>query len=261
MSGLLIDLARMLRFYSRIPVPRIPGEEAPYAAPDFARIARIVPIGGALIGLIGAGALLFATRLGLGELASAIVAVAVLVAITGAFHEDGLADAADGLGGTTVEQRLEIMTDSRIGTYGVMAVVLVLLLRIVLLAELTQDGMAIAAAALVASAACSRTAALWLSVRLPPARVTGAAFATGRPETEDFVIAGILAAIIAGLMLWPTTGLFPAIVALAASAAVAAAMTRSAERVLGGQTGDIAGATQQCAEIAFLAAVFIFTAR
>ncbi len=261
MSGILIDLARMLRFYSRLPVPPVPGEAEPYGAPEFARIARVVPLGAAVIGLIAAVALLFAARLGFGELASAIIAVAVLVAVTGAFHEDGLADTADSLGGATPERRLEIMTDSRIGTYGTMAVVLALLLRIVLVAELTQDSIAVAAAALIASAACSRTAALWLAMQLPPARPSGSAFAAGRPEVEDFVIAGILAAVIAGLALTPTAGLFPAIMAVVASAAIAAAMTRGAERLFGGQTGDVAGATQQCAEIAFLAAVFIFTAR
>src|SRR3954463_5342045 len=104
------EVARSLRFSSRIPVPTMNWETDPHGPPDFRTMPRVVPIAGALIGALGAAAILGGHALGLGAFVNAALATAVLTLVTGAFHEDGLADTADGFGGgATPERRLEIM--------------------------------------------------------------------------------------------------------------------------------------------------------
>lgn len=253
------DIAAVLRFYSRLPVPALPGETDPHGVPDFSRLARAVPLAGAVLGAIGALALASAHGIGLSAFVAAAVAVAVLIVATGAFHEDGLADSADGLGGgATKERKLEIMKDSRIGTYGAVALVLGLLLRVGLLADiLTRFGPASAACALIAAAAVSRTAALWLGYALPPARTSGAAFAAGRPSDAAFLQAILAAVLIQLVLIWPSAGLFAAVAGLAGAALAAYLTGRLAASQLGGQTGDLAGAAQQAAEILLLAALVL----
>lgn len=245
MNPFVVDVAQCLRFYSRLPIPPLPHESDPYAPPDFSRMARVVPVAGFLIGCIGATALAFARGAGFGTLTAATFAVAALALATGAFHEDGLADTADSFGGSDAERRLTIMRDSRIGSYGAMALILCVLARISLVSELLGHGVALACAALAAAAACSRTAGLWLSVSLAPARSSGVAFVVGKPDEQSFRTGVMVAAAVAALTILPTAGIAALVMALAAAAAVAAAAARIAERHVGGYTGDFSGATQQ----------------
>jgi adenosylcobinamide-GDP ribazoletransferase len=257
-STFLHDLAVSLRFLSRLPVPALPGETNPHAAPDFACAARAIPLAGAILGAIGGAALALANLLGLPPFACGLVAVGALALATGCFHEDGLADTADGLGGASPERRLEIMKDSRIGTFGAAALVVVLLLRASLAAELlARHGPLAAAFALIASGAVSRTAAVWLSLALPPARPAGAAFGAGRPTAEAFRTAVLLAALVLVAFPGATAGPWAILAALAAAAATAHLMARLSRAQFGGQTGDVAGATQQLGETAMLAALLV----
>jgi adenosylcobinamide-GDP ribazoletransferase len=249
---LLGDFLRCLRFYSRLPVPVLSSDMDPYGPPDFATMPRVVPFAGAVIGCVAALVLLTASALGFGVWLCAALAVAALTLATGALHEDGLADAADGLGGgSTPERRLEIMKDSRIGSYGGAALILAYLLRIACLGEiLARLGPFGAAAALVLVAALSRTAGLVLMTLLPPARMVGSAYAAGQPEPGVVIVAWLacaalaLAAGIATPLPW--LGL---LLAFLFAGAVALAMTRLSARLIGGQTGDVGGAIQQLAEI------------
>ena len=185
MDRLLADLAACLRFYTRLPLPGLAREADPQAMPDFSRAAPLVPIAGALIGLMGALVLAFAANLGLAPLPAATIAIGCLVLITGAIHEDGLADLCDGFGGgSTPERKLEIMRDSRLGTYGAAALVLSLLLRIGTLAGLIAIDLRLAAAILVAAGAISRTAGLLPLAVLPPARAFGAGFAASACRSD-----------------------------------------------------------------------------
>jgi adenosylcobinamide-GDP ribazoletransferase len=249
----LRDLLRCLRFYSRLPVPVLASETAPYGPPDFATMARAVPLAGAVIGAVGALVLAAGHGLGFGAWLCAALAVASLTLATGAFHEDGLADAADGLGGgSTPERRLEIMKDSRIGSYGGAALILAFLLRIVCLAELmARTGAVGAAAAIVLMAALSRTAGLVLMTLLPPVRVAGSSYAAGQPRPRIVGLAWLICAglaSIAGIVApLPWLGL---LLAFLFAGAVALAMARLSARLIGGQTGDVGGAVQQLAEIA-----------
>jgi adenosylcobinamide-GDP ribazoletransferase len=204
---------------------------------------------GLLVGLAGALAYACAAALGLPPLPAAVLAVAVAVWLTGAMHEDGLGDLADGLGGATRAKKLEIMRDPRVGSFGVIAIVLALLARVGALAALA--GPAPVAAALLAAGAVSRAAMPVAMLALPQARDDGLAQRAGRPHPAR-VGAGVAIAILVGLLL-----LAPpvAIGALLAATLAACLVALHARRTLGGITGDVLGAIQQTAEIAFLLGV------
>lgn len=255
LAALAVDTARCLRFYSRLPVPRLPWEAEPHAVPDFAGTVRMLPLAGALIGLAAALALGLAAATGLGPLLGATLAVATLAAVTGAMHEDGLADMADGFGGgATVERRLQIMQDSRIGAFGASALILAFALRIAALATLIERaGWWPAMLALVVAAALSRTAGLMPLALLPAARAGGASASVGRPTRATLALALAMAAGLAvlarvlGLASLGGIGLGAGLALLAAYG-----VTRLSARCIAGQTGDVAGAAQQVAEIGFV---------
>jgi adenosylcobinamide-GDP ribazoletransferase len=252
--GLVIDTLVCLRFWSRLPTPVLSAEKDPHAFPDFARVTRMLPVAGAIIGAVGALVLLGARGVGLPGPLAAGLALAALVIATGAFHEDGLADSADGLGGGYTRQRkLEIMKDSRIGTFGGAALVLSLGLRWQALVALdAMFGPLGAAAAIVAVGGLSRVAGLVPAVALEPARADGAAQAAGAPSTASFAIAVALSLVIAMACMAAFIGPVRLLIAVVAAFAAAGVMSLIARRHIGGQTGDIAGASQQLAEIAFL---------
>jgi adenosylcobinamide-GDP ribazoletransferase len=253
MDRLLSDFLACLRFYTRLPLPVFAREADPHAIPDFSRAARLVPIAGALVGLMGALVLALAAALGIAPLPAATIAIGFLVLVTGAMHEDGLADLCDGFGGgSTPERKLEIMKDSRLGTYGAAALALSLLTRVGTLAGLVASDLGLAAAVLVAVGAASRSAGLLPLVLLPPARPFGTGFVAARPSAEPLRIAAVLAFLCACLPLLAGTSL-PRIIAACIVAAFAAyGITALARRQIGGHTGDVAGAAQQAAEIAML---------
>ncbi|MCJ2128410.1 adenosylcobinamide-GDP ribazoletransferase [Methylobacterium sp. E-045] len=247
------DLAACLRFYSRLPVPRLPGEGDPHRVPDFRILPRMLPLAGLILALPSALILLVAWALDLGPFLAATLAVALATLVTGALHEDGLADVADGFGGgSTRERRIEIMRDSRIGAYGGVALVLSLALRIGALATLLDRTGALAALALILAASLSRCAALAPMVLLGPARPGGAGASVGSPDRRTIEIVSLVAVALVALG-WsaglPLAGmiLMPAM-ALAASLV----LTALARAKIGGQTGDVIGACQQVAEIAAL---------
>ncbi len=260
-QAISVDLARCLRFYSRLPMPALPWEQDPYALPDFPRLTRVLPLAGLVIGLLPALVLMAALEIGLGPWLAATLSVAAMTLTTGAFHEDGLADTADSFGGTTKERRLEIMRDSRIGSYGTAALILAFALRIGAVAALVGrvDASAAFAAVLIA-ALLSRTAGLMPLVLLPPARLDGASYAVGQPTRETFWWAVALSAALAvglGVMSGlPPTGIG---LMLVLSGVSGWGLTRLSARHIQGQTGDIAGAAQQVAEIAALIGLLTIT--
>lgn len=251
--GWPIATAICIRFYSRVPVPRLPGEGEVHGLPDFRIVPRALPFAALVIALPAALVLLGAGLAHVGGMLAAALAVTVFALTTGAFHEDGLADSTDGLfGGYTPERRLEIMKDSRVGSYGAIALVLSLLLRVAALASILEAAGAWAAAmAVLAAAPWSRAEGLRLLATQPPARSGGAAAAVGQPtrETAWFALAlagaiGIAIALASGL---PLAGL---VLGLVLANLMASGLARLGKRLIGGQTGDILGAAQQLAEIA-----------
>jgi len=259
---MLTDILVALRFYTRLPVPPLAGETDPYAAPNLERAPAAVPVAGAVVGLIGGLVLVAAATLGVGAFLAAGLAVTATVLATGAFHEDGLADTADGLGGGRDRaHRLVIMRDSRIGTYGGAALILAILLRVgALQALILHAGAPRAALALVAAEAASRAAGILLLAALPPAHADGASAGVGRPSPSAALRTALTAALVVAVLLVPAFGVAATLAGLVAPLLALAVMIRQARRLVGGQTGDIAGATQQVAEIVFLLGVLIFAA-
>ncbi|MGL4974107.1 MAG: adenosylcobinamide-GDP ribazoletransferase, partial [Bosea sp. (in: a-proteobacteria)] len=251
--GFLAATAQCVRFYSRLPMPALPGESDPHAIPDFRTIPRVLPLAALLIVAPAALVLVAGLALGLGEIVAAALAVTTLVLTTGAFHEDGLADSADGLfGGHTVERRLEIMKDSRVGTFGAVALGLALLLRVALLALIVERAGAVAGlGAILAASGWSRAEGIRILSRDAPARVYGAAAAVGRPPRNTALIglalAAFLALFVAVACALPLYGVG---LGLTLATLVATGMAALARRLIGGPTGDIAGAVQQLGEIA-----------
>src|SRR5215469_4222063 len=145
------DLIVALGFYTRLPFPH----ERANAGADLARASWAAPLAGAVVGAIGALAYALAHAAGLGPLPAAGLTIVATLIVTGALHEDGLADTADAFGaGATPQTRLDIMRDSRIGTFGACALILSIGLRWVALASLV--GPMRAAAALIAAHVAAR---------------------------------------------------------------------------------------------------------
>ena len=234
------DCATAVVFLTRVPVPwHIPDLEQrlPRATPWF-------PLVGLGIGAVGALAWALVALLG-DPLLAAIAAVAATALVTGAFHEDGLADTWDGLGGSPeCERALAIMKDSRIGTYGTLAVVLVVLARIAALSALAGA----AVAALLGAHVLARLSSLPLIRALPYARSDGG---TGKPFAGGVSRGGLAAAAAfsaaVSLLLW---GFIGAVAVWLAGAAVVVVTGWWYYRRLGGITGDTLGATNQLVELA-----------
>jgi adenosylcobinamide-GDP ribazoletransferase len=243
------DLLVCLRFCTRLPIPVLAFETEPFR-PLNERSARVLPIVGAALGTAAALCLGLAAKLGLPAPLPALLALTLLVAMTGALHEDGLADCADGFGGgANAETRLAIMKDSRLGTFGTMALILAFALRAASLVCIAQASLGLAACVLVATAAISRGLALMPLWLLPPARAQGVGLAAARPSQAVMIFAAASAAIFAFVPLVAGASFARILLAIMASLAGAGAVTSIARRAIGGQTGDVAGATQQIAEI------------
>jgi adenosylcobinamide-GDP ribazoletransferase len=235
-----------LQFLTRIPVPSFDRFETHWLD----RAAKYFPLVGGLVGLISGLTWLGASHLWQPLLAS-LIAVAVGVLVTGAFHEDGLADTADGLGGgLTVARRLEIMRDSRIGTYGGVTLMLALAMKV---AALSALDVATGVTALIAAHAAARLATVVAITRMAYAGDADGAkvkpLATGLTERELLVAA--LLGLAPTLLLDPTCF----VLALIGGAIPALAIARQSQRLIGGYTGDVLGAIEQVFEIGFLMAV------
>ena len=237
-----------LQFLTRLPVPG----PVPCRAGALAAAAPLFPLVGALIGALGAAAFALASGLGLPPALAALLAVTVQILATGGLHEDGLADLADGLGGgRSRAEKLAIMRDPRLGSFGALALALVTLARVLALATLAAP-LAVTAA-LIASGACSRAALPALMVALPPARSDGLAAHAGRPHP-------LRAAAAVGVALLGTFVLLPPGLAgqgLGAALAVLLGLLWLVRRQLAGYTGDVLGAAQQLAETGFLLGVLL----
>ena len=233
---ILRELAGACGLLTRLPVGRWA------AGADPARCVWAYPLAGALVGALAAAVYALGRGVGLGAPVAAVWALAALLAVTGALHEDGLADAADALGGgRTVARRLEIMRDSRIGSFGALALVLSTALRLAAVAALAPGA---AAGALIASGALGRAAMLLPLLLLRPARPDGLGTSLARVQGGTAVVGLALGAAVA-LLLLPERFAVGAVL-LAALAGLGAA--RLAGRLLGGYTGDVFGATSVVAE-------------
>jgi adenosylcobinamide-GDP ribazoletransferase len=241
---LWFDLLTAVQFLTRLPVP-----SGPYEQDSLARAVKFFPIVGLMI---GSGSLLL-YRLLTPHLPLTIVAVLVvvyLVVITGCLHEDGLADSVDGFGGGWERERvLEIMRDSRIGTYGAASLALSLLVRVLLIASLPRVQVA---GYLVVAPVLSRWTTLPLSFFLPAARerrenqFEGQGARIARLTTPGSLIIGSLFAFVIAFGLLRIRAFIPSLVSIGVTLLTALYYKHR----IGGVTGDCFGATNQLTEIA-----------
>ena len=257
-----------LQYFTRIPMSeRLARWVGFSAAMQQASLAHFPGIGclvGAIAGLTFYGFSVLLPATSATPWVAACLSTVVSVMLTGAFHEDGLADTADGLGGMVTRQRaLEIMKDSRIGSYGGVALVLTLSTKLALLVMLGQLDVVLAAWSLFAAHVCSRLMSLLITARL---RNVGDDLATktkplANQTPKRTVLIGLIWLLLAdavyssqyspSLLLWATGCSFVAWLF----------MLRLLTRRLNGFTGDTLGATQQVCELAFYLGILLGFAR
>jgi adenosylcobinamide-GDP ribazoletransferase len=242
MNEWLDDFKTAVSFLTRLPMPHPEGA----MPPNFVRAQRMFPIVGALIGAAVGLLCLGLRHIGVPDLAAAALALGAAAMLTGALHEDGLADVADGFGGgRDVAAKLEIMRDSRLGTYGALVLLVSFATKLSALAAI-PDGYVVQS--LIAAHALARGVLPWMAISQPYARTDGLAANAGRPDAATAAMAAAFAFAIAWLSLSFVNALLAAIMA----AAGAIGMAWLARRQIGGQTGDVLGGVEQVAETAIL---------
>lgn len=246
-----------LQFFTRVPVTGRLAQWVGFSPAMLRASAAHFPGVGWLVGAFGAAVFALAAQ-GLPALAAALLSTVATVLLTGAFHEDGLADVADGLGGAADRTRaLQIMKDSRIGAFGAIALVLALGLKVALLAAIAVQGADAVVLALLASHVLSRLAPLFLIRALPyvgdgdASKSKPLADAIGRAALWT----GVLWSVPAVALLCVGHDALRVVAALAACALAALWMARWFRRRLQGFTGDGLGATQQVCELAIYLAL------
>ncbi|WP_244265766.1 adenosylcobinamide-GDP ribazoletransferase [Polycladidibacter hongkongensis] len=255
------DVAQMLRFFSRLPLPKLGHFDRVDVPVDFARSGWAIPLAGSVIALPAAFVLLIGGASPLPYLAVATLCVAVSAAVTGALHEDGFGDVCDGFfGGHNKERRLEIMKDSRVGAFAAVGLTLAILLRVVLIgASLERGGPVFAAAVFLAAEAVSRSGLLWAWFYLPSAYSGGLSDKFGRPKQDSCLYGSASAGLLLVLMIGAsvTAGIaahtlgIALLLAVVASGGAVYGLARVAQAKIGGITGDVLGAMQQVGLIGF----------
>jgi adenosylcobinamide-GDP ribazoletransferase len=242
MNEWLVDFRTAVAFLTRLPMPHPDGT----TPPNFVRAQRMFPVVGALIGAAVGLLCLGLRHVGVPDLAAAAVALGGSAILTGALHEDGLADVADGFGGgRTLESKLEIMRDSRLGTYGAVGLLVSFAAKLSALATIPDSDVV---PALIAAHALARGILPAMSVNMPYARKDGLARNAGQPDAATSAMAGGIALAIALLSLSWTNAMLAAV----AAGSSGLFMAWLAMQQIGGQTGDVLGGAEQVSETAIL---------
>lgn len=235
------DIAACLTFYTKIPLPYVVVEGRSFGEAQWA-----APLAGLAVAITAALTFWLASVVGIPPLVAALLAIAASMLVTGGLHEDGLADMIDGFGGgRTPERRLEIMRDSRIGSYGAAALVLSIALRAAALAAIALPAHAFWA--LLAAHVASRALMPAFLHAVAPARRDGLAHGVGAVPRE----AALVALSIGAVSLLPL-GISAAVAAGIVLVILFVGLRRACEARIGGQTGDVLGALQQLSEIALI---------
>lgn len=246
---MLAEFLAAFTLLTRLPVGRFDGARAHNA---FAGAVWAYPIVGVVIGSIGATVYLLSAEIGLPPAFAAICAIAAMALATGALHEDALADMADGFGGgRSRAHKLEIMRDSRLGTFGVLALVLSVAARAAAVTSIAVPSKV--AVALIVSGSLARGAMLVPVILLPPARVDGLGAGLRTTGKARHLVGLVLSATFVFVLLPPTA----AASAAATTVLIALWLSILSWRQIGGYTGDALGATEviaECATLGLLAA-------
>ncbi|MBT5943311.1 MAG: adenosylcobinamide-GDP ribazoletransferase [Rhodospirillaceae bacterium] len=261
-NGLTQFSARLrlaVAFLTRLPVEHMPDEDGQLPDPDetpptLASAMWLFPLVGFAIG--GAGALTLGILVWVGVPApvAATLTIGGMIWLTGALHEDGLSDIADGFGGGgDRDRKLEIMRDSRLGAYGAVTLAVVVITKIAALATIAAHDVGAAAGALIAATVWSRALIAPTMRWLEPARDDGLGADAGKP-TEGDSWKGLGLAVLLVLLVLITPAGFGVITVLVAGGLGAFAVGLLSFRQIGGYTGDVLGAGQAVAETAALVA-------
>ena len=257
------DILDCLAFFTRLPVPAILGKPRD-GMPDMYRGARVMPLIGLILALL---ALIPATLFDALALTSplpsfllACITIASMSIVTGGLHEDGLADVADGFwGGHSIARKLEIMKDSRLGSYGATALCMSLLMRISIVYYLFENyGVTKGGLAYLAAGVVSRVPLMHVWHSLPPARLNGLSAGLGQPSTMSYAISIAMGAVATALLVVPNFGLASGISAFVMMVLACFLMVHLANTHIKGQTGDVLGASQQIGEIFFGIGLLLF---
>jgi adenosylcobinamide-GDP ribazoletransferase len=236
------DVGLAIALLTRIPMPH----RDAVTSDRMARAQRAFPLVGAMIGVAIGLVARCLLAVGIPELAAAALALGAGAALTGALHEDGLADVGDGFGGgRDRETKLAIMRDSRLGTYGALVLLVSFAAKFSALANLPMTEII---PALVVAHTLARAAIPVLALNMPFARDDGLGKSAGRPDGASAIIAVAIAFVIA-LLCVPV---WDVLLTVLVTAAAATAMAVLAWRQVGGVTGDVFGAVEQVAETAVL---------
>ncbi|MBM08255.1 MAG: adenosylcobinamide-GDP ribazoletransferase [Magnetovibrio sp.] len=239
------EFAIACSFLTRLPVRQ---SRLPHTV-ELSHTIHFFPIVGLLIGGLSGGAVWLTAQTGLQPLACAFVGLLVGAWITGALHEDGLADLADGLGGNTRERKLEIMRDPNIGTFGMLTLILLIGLKASILSQLCEEE--VAWSSIVVAATLSRSVMTPCMSMIAPARTDGLGYNSGRPTAKNTWKGLILGSTISIVFL----GLISSLLIVAVAVAIMALIIWLAHSKLGGYTGDVLGAIQQTAEVSILCVI------
>jgi adenosylcobinamide-GDP ribazoletransferase len=255
-KALRLETVQLLRFYTRFPIPPLSFEADPYAAPDFSKSIRSLPFVAIFIALPSVFMIALGVLIELPAPIIAVLAIAATALATGAFHEDGLADTADSIGGgMSAKRRLEIMRDSRIGSYGSMALILVVMLKIFAIsALLNRYGVSNTMLSIISAAMLSRVVGLLPHMILPSARQDGRSAEVAKPQPAPALLA-ILISLIFCFIALADFGYLKITLAVLTIAALAFLICIWTKRKINGQTGDILGAIQQISEVTLLVAL------
>ncbi len=242
----LRDIAASIGLLTRLPVP----VDFEVARARSSISCWAYPLVGALVGLIAGCVAYLASAIGLPNGIAALLGVISLMLITGGLHEDGLADCADGFwGGATKQRRLQIMKDSTVGVYAILALMSIIGLRWLGLEAVGQTQLI---ATFAGIGAISRLPLVIGLHMIPNARGSGLSSDVGTAPASSLAIASVIAILLA-LLCFGLAGLLIIFVAVAASIGVFAVALRK----IGGQTGDVLGASQQIAEVSAILAIII----
>lgn len=232
------ELAAAFILLTRVRLPSTTAEAVPIA-----RCVWALPIVGAVAGALGAATYYACSLTGIPSAVSAVWSLAVMVLFTGALHEDGLADTADGLGGgRSRERKLEIMRDSRIGNFGAIALVLSLAARGTAIAVLVHPLRV--SITLTVAGALGRAAIIVLMLILAPARTDGLAAGLREVRAPRAIIGLAISGLLTLLLLPIALAVCTVVGALLAALVVAFV----AHRQIGGYTGDVLGASSVVTE-------------
>ena len=247
---LLADLISALTLLTRLPVARFAAAGGP---PDLARCVWAFPLAGGVVNGIGGLAYWLAHRFGVPPLLAAAWTLAATIAITGGFHEDGLADTADGFGGGAgTARKMEIMRDSHIGSYGVLALVLSVTARAAAIAALGRPAVM---TGMIVAGMLGRGGILLLLLLLAPVRSDGMGAAVAKPRPESAAV-GLALGILGPLLSLP---IVPAIAAIVLGLGATMIVAKLAAAQIGGHTGDVLGAGEvvtECVVLTVLASSF-----